>query len=49
MAQSEIEDAASTDRRVRQVARDGLAAAGVSLGSSLALMVALWTALRWLG
>ncbi len=49
MAQSEIEDAAGTDRRVRQVARDGLAAAAVSLGASLALMVTLWSALRWLG
>ncbi|GAA1853142.1 hypothetical protein ACFFOM_16340 [Microlunatus capsulatus] len=49
MAHSEIEDAPSTDRRVRHVARDGLSAAAVSLGGSVALTLALYLLLRWLG
>ena len=49
MAHSEIEDAPSTDRRVRHVARDGLSAAAVSLGGSVALTLALWLVVRWLG
>lgn len=49
MAHSEIEDAPSTDRRVRHVARDGLSAAAVSLGGSVALTFALYLLLRWLG
>jgi hypothetical protein len=49
MAQSEIDDAASTDRRVRHVARDGLSAAAVSLGGSVALTLTLWLVVRWLG
>lgn len=49
MAQSEIEDARSTDRRTRHVARDGLSAAAVSLGGSVAVTLVLWLALRWLG
>jgi hypothetical protein len=49
MAQSEIEDARSTDRRIRHVARDGLSAAAVSLGGSVALTLALWLVLRWVG
>jgi len=49
MAHSEIEDAPSTDRRVRHVARDGLSAAAVSLGGSVALTLALWVLVRWLG
>jgi hypothetical protein len=49
MAHSEIEDAPSTDRRVRHVARDGLSAAAVSLGGSVALTLALSLLLRWLG
>ena len=49
MAQSEIEDAPSTGRRVRHVARDGLAVAAVSLGGSVALTLALWLVVRWLG
>ncbi|GAA1437626.1 hypothetical protein GCM10009616_39750 [Microlunatus lacustris] len=49
MVQSEIEDARSTGRRVRHVARDGLAAAAVSLGGSVALTLALWLVVRWVG
>jgi len=49
MAHSEIEDAPSTDWRVRHVARDGLSAAAVSLGGSVALTLALWVLVRWLG
>lgn len=49
MAQSEVEDARSTGRRVRHVARDGLSAAAVSLGGSVALTLALWLLVRWLG
>ena len=49
MAQSEIEDARSTDRRIRHVARDGLSAAAVSLGGSVAVTLALWLVLRWVG
>ena len=36
-------------RRIRDDARDGLAAAALSLGGSLALTFALGLALRWLG
>ena len=49
MAQSEIEDARSTGRRVRHVARDGLSAAAVSLGGSIAVTLALGLLLAWLG
>ncbi len=49
MAQSEIEDAPGTDRRIRHVARDGLSAAAVSLGASVTLTLALWLAVWWLG
>ena len=49
MAQSEIEDAPSTGRRVRHVARDGLAVAAVSLGGSVALTLTLWLLVRWVG
>jgi hypothetical protein len=36
-------------RRIRDDARDGLAAAAVSLGGSITLTVALALLLRWLG
>ena len=49
MAQSEIEDVPRRDRRVRHVARDGLSAAAVSLGGSVAVTFALWLVLRWVG
>ncbi|SDS08499.1 hypothetical protein SAMN04488543_1040 [Friedmanniella luteola] len=49
MAQSEIEDVPSTDRRVRHAARDGLSAAAVSLAGSVALTLALALVLRWVG
>jgi hypothetical protein len=49
MAQSEIEDARSTVRRVRHVARDGLSVAAVSLAGSVALTLALGLVVWWLG
>jgi hypothetical protein len=36
-------------RRIRDDARDGLTAAAVSLGGSIALTLALAALLRWLG
>ena len=36
-------------RRIREDARDGLAAAAVSLGGSIAVTLALALLLRWLG
>ena len=36
-------------RRIRDDARDGLAAAAVSLGGSVAVTFAVWLLLRWLG
>jgi hypothetical protein len=36
-------------RRIRDDARDGLAAAAVSLGGSVGLTLALGVLLRWLG
>ena len=49
MAQSQLKSAPGTDRRVRHEARDGLAAAAVSLGASVALTALLYVAVRWLG
>ena len=39
----------SAPRRIRDDARDGLAAAAVSLGGSIAVTLALALLLRWLG
>jgi hypothetical protein len=36
-------------RRIRDQARDGLSAAGVSLAGSLGVTGALWVLIRWLG
>ena len=36
-------------RRIRDEARDGLSAAAISLAGSLAVTVAVWLLLRWLG
>ncbi len=36
-------------RRVRHDARDGLAAAALSLTASIGVTAALWLLLRWLG
>ena len=49
MAQSELSSAPGADRRIRHEARDGLAAAAVSLGASAALAGLLYVAIRWLG
>ncbi len=49
MVQSEIEDSPCTDRRVRHVARDGLSAAAVSLGGSVAVTATLGLLVWWLG
>ena len=40
---------AQARRRIRDDARDGLAAAAVSLGGSIAVTLALALLLRWLG
>ena len=49
MAQSKIEDAPGTDRRIRHVARDGASAAAVSLVASVLLTLTLGLVVRWLG
>ncbi len=49
MAQSEIEDAPGTDRRIRHVARDGVSAAALSLAASVLLTLTFGFAFRWLG
>jgi hypothetical protein len=49
MAQSELSSAPGAGRRVRHEARDGLAAAAVSLGASAALAGLIHLALWWLG
>ena len=49
MAQSELTSAPVADRRIRHEARDGLAAAAVSLGASALLAGLLYAAVRWLG
>ncbi len=41
--------ATTAERRIRDDARDGLAAAAVSLGGSIAVTLALALLLRWLG
>ncbi|HEY5820899.1 MAG TPA: hypothetical protein VIT20_02910 [Propionibacteriaceae bacterium] len=35
-------------RRIRHEVRDGLSAAGLSLGASIAVTALIWVALRWL-
>ena len=49
MAQSELSSAPRMDRRIRHEARDGLAAAAVSLAASAVLAGLLYVAVRWLG
>jgi hypothetical protein len=49
MAQSHLRSAPGKDRRLRHEARDGLAAAGLSLGASVVLTSLLYVAARWLG
>jgi hypothetical protein len=49
MPQPELERSPSAGRRIRHEARDGLSAAGVSLGGSVLLTVLIWVAVRWLG
>lgn len=49
MAQSQIEEASGTERRIRHVARDGVSAAAVSLGISVLLTLTLGIAVRWFG
>jgi len=49
MVQFELGSGPGTARRIRHEARDGLAAAAVSLGASVTLTALLYLAVRWLG
>jgi hypothetical protein len=39
----------SGHRRIRHLARDGVSVAGLSIGASVGVTLALWALLRWLG
>lgn len=49
MSQSELERRPDAGRRIRHDARDGVAAAALSLGASVAVVVIVRLAAWWLG
>lgn len=48
MSSAEPGPRVGTPRRIRHDVRDGLSAAGLSLGASVAVTALIWAALLWL-